>query len=93
MRLFLEKFSSHLTADKEVTLHPEKYFDQIIEMDLSSLEPQIAGPFTPDWVRSLSQFKEEIQTKGIPVEHKAGLIGSCTNSSYDDLCRCASIAI
>ena len=83
--------ASCLKADPEVEKNPEKYFDQIIEMDLDSLEPQVCGPFTPDLVRSVSELKKEAKEKKYPLELKAGLIGSCTNSSYEDLSRTAFI--
>lgn len=83
--------ASCLKADLEVENNPEKYFDQIIELDLNTLEPQVCGPFTPDLVRSVSELKKEAKEKKYPLELKAGLIGSCTNSSYEDLSRVAFI--
>lgn len=83
--------SSCLTSDPEVELAPEKYYDQIIEIDLSSLEPYINGPFTPDAAHTLSEFKQAVKDKSFPVELKVGLIGSCTNSSYEDIMRSAAI--
>lgn len=80
-----------LKADPEVEKDPEKYFDQIIELDLDTLEPQVCGPFTPDLVRSVSDLKKEAREKKYPLELKVGLIGSCTNSSYEDLSRVAFI--
>jgi aconitate hydratase len=81
-----------LTADPEVLLNPEKYFDEVIEVDLSALTPQVVGPHTPDLSRSISEFKKEAETKGYPMELGAALIGSCTNSSYEDLSRAVDLA-
>lgn len=81
-----------LCADAEVENNPEKFYDQLITIDLDTLEPHVVGPFTPDLDRGLSEFKAEIKEKNYPVELKVGLIGSCTNSSYEDLSRAASIA-
>ncbi len=85
------RVASCLKADPEVEKDPEKYFDQIIELDLDILEPQVCGPFTPDLVRSVSDLKKEAKDKKYPLELKVGLIGSCTNSSYEDLSRVAFI--
>jgi aconitate hydratase len=82
-----------LTADPEVLKSPENYFDQIVEIDLSKLEPHVVGPHTPDLVRPISQMAAEAQEKGYPVQLKAALIGSCTNSSYEDIGRAAHIAL
>lgn len=87
-----DKIKEHLTADPEVYAAPEKYFDQIIEIDLSTLEPHINGPFTPDRAIPVSQFPEEVRKNGWPRQLEVGLIGSCTNSSYEDITRAASIA-
>ena len=87
-----DKIKEHLTADPEVYAHPEKYFDQLIEIDLSTLEPHINGPFTPDRAIPVSQFPEEVRKNGWPQKLEVGLIGSCTNSSYEDITRAASIA-
>ncbi len=81
----------HLNADAEVYANPEKYFDQIIEIDLNTLEPHLNGPFTPDLATPVSKMKEELQKNGWPSKVEWGLIGSCTNSSYEDLARAASI--
>jgi aconitate hydratase len=81
-----------LRGDHEVYQNPEKYFDQVIEIDLSELEPHINGPFTPDLATPLSQFKTTAREKGWPLEMQVGLIGSCTNSSYEDIGRAASVA-
>ncbi len=82
----------HLTADPEVYANPEKYFDQVIEINLSELEPHVNGPFTPDRATPISQLKAEAVANGWPLKIEWGLIGSCTNSSYEDLARAASIA-
>jgi aconitate hydratase len=82
----------HLTGDDEVYANPEKYFDQVIEINLSELEPHINGPFTPDKATPVSQMKAEAAKNGWPTKVEWGLIGSCTNSSYEDLSRAASIA-
>jgi aconitate hydratase len=81
----------HLNADVEVYANPEKYFDQVIEIDLNTLEPHLNGPFTPDLATPVSKMKEEMQKNGWPSKVEWGLIGSCTNSSYEDLARAASI--
>jgi aconitate hydratase len=81
-----------LVADPEVLQTPEKYYDQVIEMDLSKLEPHVVGPHTPDLARPISKLAAEAKEKGYPVELKAALIGSCTNSSYEDISRSAHIA-
>jgi aconitate hydratase len=83
---------AHLKADPEVEATPEQYFDQVIEINLSTLEPYIVGPHTPDRARPLSAFAAEIKTEGFPEVLSAGLIGSCTNSSYEDMERAASVA-
>ncbi|MGO1245641.1 MAG: aconitate hydratase [Sphingobacterium sp.] len=82
----------HLSADPEVYAHPEKYFDQLIEINLSELEPSLNGPFTPDLYTPVSRMAEEAEKNGWPLTVEWGLIGSCTNSSYEDLTRAASIA-
>ncbi len=81
-----------LVADPEVYQSPEKYYDQIVEVDLSTLEPHVVGPHTPDLARPISKMAAEAKEKGYPVELKAALIGSCTNSSYEDISRSAHIA-
>jgi aconitate hydratase len=86
------KNKEHLAADQEVYSDPSKYFDQYIEINLSELEPFINGPFTPDLATPLSRMKEEAAKNNWPVDVEAGLIGSCTNSSYEDLSRAASVA-
>ncbi len=81
-----------LVADPEVLEAPERYFDQIVEIDLSTLEPYVVGPHSPDLARPISKLAAESKEKGYPVELKAALIGSCTNSSYEDIGRAAHIA-
>lgn len=83
---------NHLTADPEVYQNPEKYFDQVIEINLSELEPHVNGPFTPDLAWPISKLKQAVIENGYPAKLEVGLIGSCTNSSYEDLTRAASIA-
>lgn len=87
-----DKIKEHLTADPEVYANPEKYFDQVIEINLSTLEPHLNGPFTPDLATPLSKLKEEALKNGWPTKIEVGLIGSCTNSSYEDIARAASLA-
>ena len=87
-----DTISTELTGDAEVYAHPENYFDQVIEIDLSQLEPHINGPFTPDLATPLSKFAETVKNNGWPEKLEVGLIGSCTNSSYEDLTRAASVA-
>ncbi|HRK28576.1 MAG TPA: aconitate hydratase [Chitinophagales bacterium] len=84
--------AAHLTGDPEVYANPERYFDQVIEIDLSSLEPHINGPYTPDLAWPISEFAKAVREKGYPQKLEVGLIGSCTNSSYEDLDRAASLA-
>jgi len=81
----------HLTADPEVYREPDKYFNRIIEINLSELEPHINGPFTPDLATPLSKMKETATRNGWPVKVETALIGSCTNSSYEDLTKAASV--
>jgi aconitate hydratase len=87
-----DKFTHHLKGDPEVYNNPEKYFDQVITIDLDKLEPYINGPFTPDKATPISKMSEEIIKNNWPKEIKVGLIGSCTNSSYEDISRSSSIA-
>ena len=84
--------ANHLTGDEEVYDSPEKYFDQVIEINLSDLEPHINGPFTPDLAWPISKFAAAVKENGWPAKLGVGLIGSCTNSSYEDITRAASIA-
>ena len=81
-----------LTADQEVLDEPEKYFDQVIEIDLDTLEPHIVGPHTPDLARSITDLKEDVEENEYPIKISSALIGSCTNSSYEDIGRAAFIA-
>ena len=81
-----------LTADKEVLESPEDFFDQVIEIDLSTLEPHIVGPHTPDLARPISKLKDDATKNSYPMEISSALIGSCTNSSYEDIGRAAYIA-
>ncbi len=87
-----DKVKEHLTGDPEVYASPERYFDQVIEIDLSTLEPHVNGPFTPDRAIPISKFAEEVRNNGWPQQLEVGLIGSCTNSSYEDITRSASLA-
>ena len=82
----------HLTGDPEVYTNPEKYIDQVIEIDLNTLEPYLNGPFTPDLATPISKMKEMAEKNGWPTKVEVGLIGSCTNSSYEDIARAASLA-
>lgn len=82
----------HLRGDNDVYENPEKYYDQVIEIDLSTLEPHINGPFTPDLATPISQFSAAVKENGWPEKLEVGLIGSCTNSSYEDITRAASVA-
>ena len=84
--------AAHLTADPEVYASPEKYFDQVIEIDLTTLEPHLNGPFTPDLATPISKMKEAAAANGWPTKIEVGLIGSCTNSSYEDISRAVSLA-
>jgi len=88
---FASRVKIHLNADPEVWENPAKYFDQVIEIDLSVLEPSVNGPFSPDNSTLMSKMKESVWKNNWPDDISAGLIGSCTNSSYEDLSRAASI--
>ena len=79
-------------ADPEVEADPETYYDRIIDINLSELEPYLNGPFTPDAACPVSEFAEKVKKNGYPQRMEVGLIGSCTNSSYQDLSRAASLA-
>ncbi|WP_026763505.1 aconitate hydratase [Sediminibacterium salmoneum] len=83
---------AYLNADPEVYAEPEKYFDQVIEINLSELEPHLNGPFTPDLATPISKMKEMAAANGWPTKVEVGLIGSCTNSSYEDISRAVSLA-
>ncbi len=87
-----DAIKEHLTGDAEVYASPEKYFDQVIEINLSELEPHLNGPFTPDLATPISKMKEEAIKNGWPTKIEVGLIGSCTNSSYEDISRAVSLA-
>lgn len=84
--------AAHLCGDDEVYANPEKYFDEVIEINLSELEPHVNGPFTPDLAWPLSKFAAAVREGGWPQQLSVGLIGSCTNSSYEDISRAASVA-
>ncbi|MBZ9651998.1 aconitate hydratase [Psychroflexus montanilacus] len=86
------KIREHLTGDDEVYANPEQYFDQVIEIDLTTLRPHLNGPFTPDLATPVGELGEKAKKNGWPIKVDWGLIGSCTNSSYEDLTRAASIA-
>ncbi len=90
--ILANKIRNYLTGDDEVYIYPEKYFDQVIEINLSELEPAMNGPFTPDLRSTVSQIGENAKKNNWPLNMEAGLIGSCTNSSYEDITRAASIA-
>lgn len=87
-----DEIAEHLTGDEEVYSNPEAYFDQVIEINLSELEPHVNGPFTPDLAWPISKFAAAVQENGWPAKLEVGLIGSCTNSSYEDISRAASLA-
>ena len=90
--LMADQIKEHLTGDAEVYANPEKYFDQVIEINLSELEPHLNGPFTPDLATPLSKMKEAAAAHNWPTKIEVGLIGSCTNSSYEDISRAVSLA-
>jgi aconitate hydratase len=87
-----DNIKEHLTGDADVYANPSKYFDEVIEINLSELEPHVNGPFTPDLATPISKLKEEATKNGWPLKVEVGLIGSCTNSSYEDIARAVSIA-
>ena len=87
-----EQYAAHLQADAEVYANPTAHFDEVIEIDLNALEPYLVGPHSPDRARPLSAFAAEVQANNWPTAFSATLIGSCTNSSFEDLERCASLA-
>jgi aconitate hydratase len=87
-----DAIAEHLTGDDEVHANPEQYFDQVIEINLTELEPHVNGPFTPDLAWPISKFAAAVKENGWPEKLEVGLIGSCTNSSYEDITRSASIA-
>lgn len=86
------RIQNDLTADPEVYVSPEKYFDQLIEINLDELEPHLNGPFSPDRATPVSKMAEEVTKNGWPAKIEVGLIGSCTNSSYEDISRAVSVA-
>ena len=90
--ILADAVAAHLTADPEVYAAPEKYFDEVIEIDLNTLEPHLNGPFTPDLATPISKMKEVAAANGWPTKIEVGLIGSCTNSSYEDISRAVSLA-
>lgn len=87
-----DKIAQHLRPDPEVLASPEQYYDRVIEINLDELEPHVNGPFTPDLAWPISKFAEAVKEKGYPEELKVALIGSCTNSSYEDIERATSVA-
>ena len=87
-----DSYASYLQADSDVINNPVQYYDRVIEINLSELEPHINGPFTPDLATPISQFAATAKKEGWPLELKVGLIGSCTNSSYEDMTKSASLA-
>lgn len=87
----LSKLKEHLIADSEVEADPEKYYDRVIEINLSELEPYVNGPFTPDAAHPISELAKAVKENGWPQAMEVGLIGSCTNSSYEDMTRAVSI--
>lgn len=87
----LDTLKECLTPDPEVEANPEKYYDRVIEINLSELEPHVNGPFTPDAAHPISKLAEAVQENGWPQKMEVGLIGSCTNSSYEDMTRAVSI--
>ncbi|HTY78620.1 MAG TPA: aconitate hydratase [Candidatus Bathyarchaeia archaeon] len=88
-----QQYRGHLVADPEVLADPKKYYDEIVEIDLSELEPHIVGPHSPDRARPISKLAAEVKKEGWPAQIKAALIGSCTNSSYEDMKRAAHVAM
>jgi aconitate hydratase len=88
-----EQYREHLVPDPEVEAEPARFYDQVVEIDLSELEPHIVGPHSPDRDRAVSKLAAEVKQNGWPAEIKAALIGSCTNSSYEDMRRAAHIAM
>ncbi len=86
-----KKYAEHLVSDADVENNPDKYYDEVHEIDLSTLEPHIVGPHTPDLGRTVSQMGADVDKNGYPEKLSAALIGSCTNSSYEDLTRSVSL--
>ncbi len=87
-----DSIQEHLTGDADVYANPQLYFDEVIEIDLNELEPHLNGPFTPDLATPISKMKEAAAANGWPTKIEVGLIGSCTNSSYEDISRAVSLA-
>ncbi|MFZ2489769.1 MAG: aconitate hydratase [Anaerolineae bacterium] len=87
-----EQVAEHLVPDPEVEANPERFYDRVIEIDLDTLEPHVVGPYSPDLDRPISALAAELREKDYPVELTAALVGSCTNSSYEDLSRAANVA-
>jgi aconitate hydratase len=87
-----EAYQNELKADPEVEKDPKRFYDEIVEIDLSTLEPYVVGPHSPDVARPISQFAKDVEAKGYPSKLRAALIGSCTNSSYEDIGRAAAVA-
>jgi len=88
----VEQHANELIADPEVANDPKRFFDEVVEIDLSTLEPHVVGPRRPDIARPISQLAKDVEAAGFPPRIKAALIGSCTNSSYEDVGRAASVA-
>ncbi|MEA3504588.1 MAG: aconitate hydratase [Bacteroidota bacterium] len=86
------KIARHLKADNEVYANPEKYYDEVLEINLDELEPHLNGPFSPDRAWPISKFAEAVKNNDFPTKVSVGLIGSCTNSSYEDITKAASVA-
>ncbi len=87
-----KEYTDYLVADPEVEQNPEAYFDKVVHIDLDTLEPHVVGPHSPDLARPISEMAKDVKEKGYPDELKYGLIGSCTNSSYEDMGRAADVA-
>jgi aconitate hydratase len=88
-----QQYREHLTPDPEVLADPKRFYDEVVELDLAALEPHVVGPHSPDRDRPIFRLAEDVRTNGWPAEIKAALIGSCTNSSYEDMRRAAHIAM
>ena len=87
-----DRYAEFLLDDPEVDADPERFFDRVIEIDLSTLEPHLVGPHTPDLDRPVSEIAAAAEREGYPSEISAALVGSCTNSSYEDIGRAAHLA-
>jgi aconitate hydratase len=87
-----DQVAAHLQGDSEVYENPQKYFDEVLEINLDELEPHINGPFTPDKAWPITEFAKAVEENDFPPKMEVGLIGSCTNSSYEDITRAASVA-